>query len=54
MPGAAFQGDCDLSELFPSPALAVRGLVKTFNRPAVDGLDLTIQRGEFYALLGDR
>lgn len=34
------------------PALAVRGLRKTFVRPAVDGLDLTIRRGEFYALLG--
>jgi len=34
------------------PALAVRGLSKAFDRPAVDGLDLTIRRGEFYALLG--
>ena len=34
------------------PALAVRGLVKTFQRPAVDQLDLTIRAGEFYALLG--
>jgi ABC-2 type transport system ATP-binding protein len=34
------------------PALAVRGLRKTFVRPAVDGLDLTIRAGEFYALLG--
>lgn len=33
-------------------ALAVRGLAKRFDRPAVDGLDLTIRRGEFYALLG--
>jgi ABC-2 type transport system ATP-binding protein len=34
------------------PALAVRGLAKAFDRPAVDGLDLTIRTGEFYALLG--
>jgi ABC-2 type transport system ATP-binding protein len=35
-----------------SPALAIRGLVKRFDRPAVDGLDLTVRRGEFYTLLG--
>ncbi|CAN5232433.1 ABC transporter ATP-binding protein [soil metagenome] len=34
------------------PALALRGLAKTFDRPAVDGLDLTVRAGEFYALLG--
>src|SRR3954468_16680496 len=34
------------------PALAIRGLVKCFDRPAVDGLDLTVRRGEFYSLLG--
>jgi len=33
-------------------ALEVRGLVKNFDRPAVDGLDLAVYRGEFYALLG--
>jgi ABC-2 type transport system ATP-binding protein len=33
-------------------ALAVRGLSKAFDRPAVDRLDLTIRAGEFYALLG--
>ena len=33
-------------------ALSVKGLRKVFQRPAVDGLDLTIRRGEFYALLG--
>ena len=33
-------------------ALAVRGLSKTFDRPAVQRLDLTIRAGEFYALLG--
>jgi ABC-2 type transport system ATP-binding protein len=35
-----------------SPALALTGLSKHFGRPAVDGLDLTVARGEFYALLG--
>jgi ABC-2 type transport system ATP-binding protein len=34
------------------PALAIRGLVKHFDRPAVDGLDLTVQKAEFYTLLG--
>jgi ABC-2 type transport system ATP-binding protein len=33
-------------------ALAVRGLTKRFDRPAVDALDLTVRSGEFYALLG--
>jgi ABC-2 type transport system ATP-binding protein len=33
-------------------ALEVKGLVKRFDRPAVDGLDLCIRTGEFYALLG--
>jgi ABC-2 type transport system ATP-binding protein len=33
-------------------ALELRGLVKTFGHRAVDGLDLTVQPGEFYALLG--
>jgi ABC-2 type transport system ATP-binding protein len=33
-------------------ALRLRGLTKTFDRPAVDGLDLAIRAGEFYALLG--
>src|ERR1700754_3948191 len=33
-------------------ALDVRGLCKRFDRPAVDGLDLTIRKGEFYGLLG--
>jgi ABC-2 type transport system ATP-binding protein len=40
--------------LSPSPAygLEIRGLVKRFDRPAVDGLDLAVRAGEFYALLG--
>ena len=33
-------------------ALKVQGLCKTFDRPAVDGMDLKIFGGEFYALLG--
>src|SRR5437660_267978 len=33
-------------------ALEVRGLKKSFERPAVDGLDLTVRAGEFYTLLG--
>ena len=38
----------------PQPLLAldIRGLVKRFDRPAVDGLDLAVRTGEFYALLG--
>ena len=35
-----------------SVALETRGLCKSFDRPAVDGLDLTVRAGEFYALLG--
>ena len=34
------------------PALAIRGLRKSFTRRAVDGLDLTVRAGEFYMLLG--
>jgi len=34
------------------PALAIAGLRKSFDRPVVDNLDLTIHAGEFYALLG--
>src|SRR5262245_8939058 len=45
-----------LASLAPSPlappALAIRGLSKRFDHPAVDGLDLTVRKGEFYALLG--
>ena len=36
----------------PPLALEIHGLVKRFTRPAVDGLDLAIRCGEFYALLG--
>ncbi|MGA7432287.1 MAG: ABC transporter ATP-binding protein [Xanthobacteraceae bacterium] len=33
-------------------ALEINDLVKSFDRPAVDHLDLTVRAGEFYALLG--
>ena len=36
----------------PPIALATRGLTKSFERPAVEALDLTIYGGEFYALVG--
>lgn len=36
----------------PLSALEIRGLLKTFDRPAVDNLDLTVRTGEFYCLLG--
>ena len=36
----------------PSLALEIKGLSKRFDRPAVDGLDLAVKAGEFYALLG--
>jgi ABC-2 type transport system ATP-binding protein len=35
-----------------TPALQLRALRKHFGRPAVDGLDLSVRRGELYALLG--
>jgi ABC-2 type transport system ATP-binding protein len=41
-----------MSEVRFLPALSVRGLRKTFDRPAVDGLDLTVRAGELYTLLG--
>src|ERR1700742_3066726 len=36
----------------PLAALELRQLTKTFGRPAVDSLDLTVRSGEFYCLLG--
>ena len=36
----------------PPFALEIHGMVKRFERPAVDGLDLNVRAGEFYALLG--
>jgi ABC-2 type transport system ATP-binding protein len=41
-----------MDTLSPPFALEIRGLVKCFDRPAVDGLDLAVRVGEFYALLG--
>jgi ABC-2 type transport system ATP-binding protein len=35
-----------------SPALAITGLEKRFDKPVITGLDLTVRSGEFYALLG--
>jgi ABC-2 type transport system ATP-binding protein len=35
-----------------APPLQITGLSKAFDRPAVNGLDLTVRAGEFYALLG--
>jgi ABC-2 type transport system ATP-binding protein len=35
-----------------APALRIAGLHKSYGRPAVDGLDLQVRRGELYALLG--
>src|SRR5262249_50911856 len=39
---------------FPEPAVAleIAGLFKRFDRPAVNGFDLAVRTGEFYALLG--
>jgi ABC-2 type transport system ATP-binding protein len=34
------------------PALEIRGLTRSFDRPAVDDLDLVVRTGEFYCLLG--
>jgi ABC-2 type transport system ATP-binding protein len=42
----------DVQRSGDEPALDICGLVKRFDRPAVDGLDLRIGRGELYALLG--
>jgi ABC-2 type transport system ATP-binding protein len=33
-------------------ALQITGLAKSFDRPVISGLDLTVRAGEFYALLG--
>ncbi len=35
-----------------APALAMREVKKAFGKPAIDGLNLTVKAGEFYALLG--
>jgi ABC-2 type transport system ATP-binding protein len=41
-----------MSPLEPPLAVEIRGLRKRFDRPAVDGLDLRVGSGVFYALLG--
>src|SRR5471030_2086416 len=41
-----------MNQHHPLAALEIRALTKRFDRPAVDGLDLTVRSGEFYCLLG--
>jgi ABC-2 type transport system ATP-binding protein len=41
-----------MNQANPSFALEIRGLAKSFEKPAVDGLDLSVRAGEFYSLLG--
>jgi len=41
-----------MSKSQPGWALEILHLTKRFDRPAVDGLELTVRTGEFYALLG--
>ncbi len=41
-----------MSQFQRPTALALRGLTKSFDRLAVDALDLTVYGGEFYALVG--
>src|SRR5689334_7639247 len=41
-----------MDKVTPAAALSLRALTKTFDRPAVERLDLTVRAGEFYALLG--
>jgi ABC-2 type transport system ATP-binding protein len=41
-----------MSQSTSPDALEIHGLAKRFDRPAVDGLDLSIRPGEFYSLLG--
>jgi ABC-2 type transport system ATP-binding protein len=36
----------------PRYSLEIRNLRKSFTRPAVEGLDLSVRVGEFYTLLG--
>src|ERR1041384_6108909 len=49
---AAMAPASPMTSFQPPLAVAIRGLFKTFDRPAVDGLDLSIRVGEFYTLLG--
>jgi ABC-2 type transport system ATP-binding protein len=41
-----------VNQVRPALALEIRGLAKSFERPAVDRLDLSVIAGEFYTLLG--
>ncbi|MBV9587058.1 MAG: ABC transporter ATP-binding protein, partial [Alphaproteobacteria bacterium] len=41
-----------MSEALPQAALEIRDLAKSFDRPGVDGLGLSVRIGEFYTLLG--
>ena len=41
-----------LTRTDPAFSIEIRDLRKSFERPAVDGLDLAIRSGEFYTLLG--
>src|SRR5262245_2313401 len=49
--GCALCGGHPMIQQKLPPALEIRGLSKRFERPAVDGLDLTVRTGEFYCLL---
>ncbi len=44
--------DCGTKQNPLPVALEIRSLAKRFERPAVDGLDLSVPAGQFYALLG--
>jgi ABC-2 type transport system ATP-binding protein len=52
LPIAWARGGASMHGTGSDDALRIRGLKKRYERPAVDGLDLTIRRGEFYMLLG--
>ncbi|HZK89425.1 MAG TPA: ABC transporter ATP-binding protein [Stellaceae bacterium] len=41
-----------MAQTLPQFALEIRDLAKTFERPAVAGLNLRVRAGEFYVLLG--
>jgi ABC-2 type transport system ATP-binding protein len=45
-------GRTNVDATSPQIALEVHGLDKRFERPAVDGLELSVRSGEFYTLLG--
>jgi ABC-2 type transport system ATP-binding protein len=45
-------GEAGMNDKTSSLALKVRGLAKSYDRPAVNGLDLNVHAGEFYTLLG--